>query len=101
LELLGKGERTVSYAEIFDAAATATKAALDREKQMALSIDGAQGINGDKAAGHGTSSGAVQNAGRNTTRKRPRVHSPTTKRALANYETFHGLPSGKASVDQV
>jgi hypothetical protein len=101
LELLGKGERTVSYAEIFDAAATATKAALDREKQMALSIDGAQGINGDKAAGHGTSSGAVQNAGRNTTRKRPRVHSPTTKRALANYETFHGLPAGKASVDQV
>ena len=30
-----------------------------------------------------------------------REHSPTTKRALANYETYHGLPSGKASVDQV
>jgi hypothetical protein len=99
-ELLGKGERTVSYTQIFDAAATATKAAVDREKQMAL-IDGAQGINGDQAAGHGTSNGAVQNAGRNTTRKRPREHSPTTKRALANYETFHGPPAGKASVDQV
>ena len=63
-ELLGKGEWTVSYAEIFDAAATATKAAVEREKKR-------------------------------------REHSPTTKRALANYETFHGLPSGTASVDQV
>ena len=63
-ELLGKGERTVSYAEIFEAAATATKAAVEREKKR-------------------------------------REHSPTTKRALANYETFHGLPSGTASVDQV
>ena len=100
-ELLGKGERTVSYAEIFDAAATVTKAAVEREKQMPLSIDGAQGINGDQAAGHGTSNGAGRNAGRNTTRKKRREHSPTTKRALSNYETFHGLPAGKASVDQV
>jgi hypothetical protein len=63
-ELLGKGERTVSYAEIFEAAATATKAAVEREKKR-------------------------------------REHSPTTERALSNYETFHGLPSGTASVDQV
>jgi hypothetical protein len=101
-ELLGKGERTVSYVEIFDAAATATKAAAEREKQMALRIDGAQGINGAQAAGHGTSGAmAGQNAGRSTTCKKRREHSPTTKRALANYETFHGLPAGKASVDQV
>jgi hypothetical protein len=100
-ELLGKGERTVSYAEIFDAAAIATRAAVEREKQMPLPIDGAQGINGDQAAGHGTSNGAGQNAGRNTTRKKRREHSPTTERALSNYETFHALPSGKASVDQV
>jgi hypothetical protein len=33
--------------------------------------------------------------------KKRREHSPTTKRALANYEFFHGLPAGKASVDQV
>jgi hypothetical protein len=99
--LLGKGERTVSYAEIFDAAAIATRAAVEREKQMPLPIDGAQGINGDQAAGHGTSNGAGQNAGRNTTRKKRREHSPTTERALSNYETFHALPSGKASVDQV
>ena len=95
-ELLGKGERTVGYAEIFDAAATATKAAAEREKQMALCIDGAQ------AAGHGTSGAmAGQNAEKSTTRKKRREHSPTTKRALANYEFFHGLPAGKASVDQV
>jgi len=100
-ELLGKGEWTVSYAEIFDAAATATKAAVEREKQMPQPIDGSQGINGDQAAGHGTSNGAGQNAGRNTTRKKRREYSPTTKRALSNYETFHALPSGKASVDQV
>jgi len=100
-EMLGKGERTVSYAEIFDAAATATKAAVEREKQMPLPIDGAQGINGAQAAGLGTSNDAGQNAGRNTTSKRRREHSPTTERALSNYETFHGLPSGKASVDQV
>ena len=107
LELLGKGERTVSYAEIFDAAATATKAAVEREKQMPLPIDGAQGfigaqgINGAQAAGLRTSNDAGQNAGRNTTSKRRREHSPTTERALSNYETLHGLPSGKASVDQV
>ena len=149
-ELLGKGERTVSYAEIFDAAATATKAVVEMEKQMALCIDGAQTMNGDKdlerarrygikesahngrhkythggivfiydplrnrevtsfsamdisldGAARGTSSGAGQNAGRNTTRKKLREHSPTTKRALCNYEIFHGLPAGKASVDQV
>ena len=29
-------------------------------------------------------------------------HSPsTTKRALSNYEAFHGLPAGKATVDQL
>jgi hypothetical protein len=100
-ELLGKGERTVSYTQIFDAAATATMAAVEREKQMPLPIDGAQGITGDQAAGHGTSNGAGQNAGRNTTRKKRREHSPTTESALSNFETFHGLPSGKASVDQV
>jgi hypothetical protein len=100
-ELLGKGERTVSYTQIFDAAATVTKAAVEREKQIPLSIDGAQVINGDQAAGHGTSNGAGQNAGQNTTRKKRREHSPTTKRALSNYETFHGLPAGNASVDQV
>jgi len=33
--------------------------------------------------------------------QRPEEHSPTTKRALSNYEAFHGLPAGYATACEV